>query len=105
MKYHNIDTKKCLMRSLMFPIFMYASEYWTLKKSDLCKIDSFEMTCWRRMVRIPWIDRQTNQSMINKLQIKDGLNMVIKCRIMTFSRHTIRRDCLEKHTSSQCYWS
>lgn len=65
----HVETKKRLMKSLVFSVFMYASECWIIKKVDLRRIDSFEMTCWRRMLRIPWTARRTNQS--KELKIKE----------------------------------
>lgn len=99
-KSHDIatETKIRLVRSLVFPVLLYGAECWTLKESDKRAVDVFEMYCWRRMLRIPWTARRTNQSIIEQLNIKKRLRTVVSERIAAFFGHIIRRDGLEKLT-------
>lgn len=86
------NTKMGLVRSLVFSIFSYGSESWTLKASDRRRIDAFEMWCWRRMLRIPWTARRTNVSILNELNIQDRLSTICRRRILQYFGHITRRD-------------
>jgi hypothetical protein len=99
-KSHEIttDTKMRLVRSLVFPVFTYASECWTLTEKDKKNIDVFEMYCWRRMLRIPWVARRTNESILDQLNIKKRLRTQISEQIISYFGHVLRRNGLEKLT-------
>lgn len=86
------NTKKVLLSTLVFPIFAYGSESWTIKTADRRRIDAFEMWCWRRMLRIPWTDYRTNTSILNELRIKDRLSTICRRRILQFFGHISRRE-------------
>lgn len=92
------NTKARLVRTLIFSIFLYGVETWTIKESERKKIDAFEMWCWRRMLRIPWTAKRANVSILNELSIKDRLSTTCYRRILQFFGHIARRDpdCLEK---------
>ena len=62
-----LPTKFCLVRALVFPVFMYGCESWTVKKAEHRKIDAFELWCWRRLLRIPWTARRSNQSILKEI--------------------------------------
>ena len=62
-----LPTKFCLVRALVFPVFMYGCESWTVKKAEHRKIDAFELWCWRRLLRIPWTARTSNQSILKEI--------------------------------------
>ena len=57
-------TKLCLVKALVFPVFMYGCESWTVKKAEHRRIDAFELWCWRRLLRVPWTSRRSNQSIL-----------------------------------------
>ena len=62
-----LPTKVCLVKALVFPVVMYGCESWTVKKSECRKIDAFELWCWRRLLRVPWIARRSNQSILKEI--------------------------------------
>ena len=62
-----LPTKVCLVKAMVFPVVMYGCESWTVKKAEHWKIDAFELRCWRRFLRIPWISRRSNQSILKKI--------------------------------------
>lgn len=94
----SLNTKTRLVRSLVFSIFLYGSECWTLKKADKQKIDAFEMFCWRRMLRVSWTEKRTNQSILHQLRIKKRLSIVVAEKIAKFFGHVVRRNGLERLT-------
>ena len=57
-----LPTKVCLVKAMVFPVVMYGCESWTVKKAEHQRIDAFELWCWRRLLRVPWITRRSNQS-------------------------------------------
>ena len=57
-----LPTKVCLVKAMVFPVVMYGCESWTIKKAERRKIDAFELWCWRRLLRVPWTARRSNQS-------------------------------------------
>ena len=57
-----LPTKVCLVKAMVFPVVMYGCESWTIKKTEQQKIDAFELWCWRRLLRVPWTERRSNQS-------------------------------------------
>ncbi|VEN36712.1 unnamed protein product [Callosobruchus maculatus] len=95
---HNITkaTKMSLVQSLVFSIFLYASETWTVKKADRARIDSFEMWMWRRMLRIPYTVHRTNVSILDELGNPKRLSSIVSMRMLTFFGHIHRSDNMEK---------
>lgn len=81
-----------LMRALVFSIFLYGAETWTLRATDRRKIDAFEMWCWRRMLRIPWTARRTNISILRELVVRTRLSSICLQRALQFFGHIARRD-------------
>ena len=59
-----LSTKVCLVKATVFPVVMYGCESWTIKKAEHRKIDVFELWCWRRLLRVPWTARRSNQSIL-----------------------------------------
>ena len=62
-----LPTKVRLVKAMVFPVVMYGYESWTVKKAELRKIDAFELWCWRRLLRIPWTARRSNQSILKEI--------------------------------------
>ena len=60
-------TKVCLVKAMVFPIVMYGCESWTIKKAERLRIDAFELWCWRRLLRVPWTARRSNQSILKEI--------------------------------------
>ena len=89
-------TKVCLVKAMVFPVVMYGCESWTVKKAECQNIDAFEVWCWRRLLRVPWTARRSNQSI---LKINPGISlegMMLKLKLQYFGHLMRRVDSLEK---------
>ena len=62
-----LPTKVCIVKAMIFPVVMYGCESWTIKKAEHQRIDAFELWCWRRLLRVPWTTRRSNQSILKKI--------------------------------------
>ena len=62
-----MPTKVCIVKAMVFPVVMYGCESWTIKKAEHGRIDAFELWCWRRLLRVPWIARRPNQSILKEI--------------------------------------
>ena len=62
-----LPTKVCLVKTIVFPVVMYGCESWTIKKAEHQRIDAFELRCWRRLLRVPWTTRRSNQSILKDI--------------------------------------
>ena len=91
-----LPTKVLLVKAMIFPVVMYGCESWTVKKAERCRIDAFELWCWRRLLRVPWTARRSNQSI---LKITPGISlerMMLKLKLQYFGHLMQRVDSLEK---------
>ena len=91
-----LPTKVHLVKAMVFPIVMYACESWTVKKAECQRIDTSEVWCWRRLLRVPWTARRSNQSI---LKISPGISLeglMLKLKLQYFGRLMRRVDSLEK---------
>ena len=68
-----LPTKVCLVKALVFPLVMYGYESWTIKKAEHQGIDAFELWCWRRLLRVPWRARRSNQSVLKEINLDYSL--------------------------------
>ena len=76
-----LPTKFCLIKAMVFPVVMYGCENWTVKKAECQKIDAFELWCWRRLLRVPWTARRSNQSILKEISPEcslEGLMLKLK---------------------------
>ena len=76
-----LPTKVCLVRAMVFPIVMYGCESWTIKKAERQRIDAFELWCWRRLLRVPWTARRSNQSILKEISPEyslEGLKLKVR---------------------------
>ena len=92
-----LPTKVRLVKAMVFPVFMYGCEGWTVKKAECWRIDAFELWCWRRLLRIPWTARRSNQSILK--EINPGISwegMMLKLKLQYFGHLMWRVDSLEK---------
>ncbi|PZC84789.1 hypothetical protein B5X24_HaOG203779 [Helicoverpa armigera] len=85
-------TKIRLMRTLVFPIFLYAAETWTVRELEKGKIDALEMWCWRKMLGISWTEFRTNVSILQELGVTRRLSTIVQTRILQYFGHVSRRD-------------
>ena len=92
-----LPTKVRLVKAMVFPVVMHGCESWTVKKADCRRIDAFELWCWRRLLRVPWTARKSNQSTLKEISPGCSLEgMMLKLKLQYFG-HLIRRvDSLEK---------
>ena len=90
-------TKVRLVKAMVFPVVMYGCESWTIKKAECQRIDGFELWCWRRLLRVPWAARRSNQSILKEISPGFSLEgLMLKLKLQYFG-HLIRRvDSLEK---------
>ncbi|KAJ8724798.1 hypothetical protein PYW07_015756 [Mythimna separata] len=88
----SVKTKTKLVRTLVFSIFSYGAETWSLKAADRKRIDAFEMWCWRKMLRIPWTAFRTNVSILKELKISSRLSSECLRRILKYFGHIARKD-------------
>ena len=90
-----LPTKVHLVKAMVFPVVMYGCESWTKKKAECRRIDAFELWCWRRLLRVPWTARRSNQSILNEISPEYSLEGLM-LKVQYFG-HLIRRtDSLEK---------
>ena len=76
-----LPTKVCLVKNMVFPVVMYGYESWTIKKVECQRIDDFELLCWRRLLRVPWTVRRSNQSILKEISLGcslEGLMLNLK---------------------------
>ena len=90
-------TKVHLVKAMIFPVVMYRCEKWTIKKAEYRRIDAFELWCWRRLLRVPWTARRSNQSILKEISPEYSLEgLMLKLKLQYFG-HLIRRaDSFEK---------
>ena len=91
-----LSIKVCLVKAMVFPVVMYGCESWTIKKAECWKIDAFEVWCWRRLLRVPWTARKSNQSI---LKISPGCSLeglILKLKLQYFGHLMWRADSFEK---------
>ena len=87
----------CLVKAMVFPVVMYGCESWTIKKSERRTINAFELWCWRRLLRVPWTARRSNQSMLKEISPGISLEgMMLKLKLQYFGHLMQRADSLEK---------
>ena len=89
--------KVCLVKAMDFPVVMYRCESWTVKKAEHRRIDAFELWCWRRLLRVPWTARRSNQSILKDISPGISLEgMMLKLKLQYFGHLMRRVDSLEK---------
>ena len=92
-----LPTKVRLVKAMVFPVVMYGCESWTVKKAECRRIDAFELWCWRRLLRVPWTARRSNQSILKDLSPGCSLEgMMLKLKLQYFGHLMRRVDSLEK---------
>ena len=92
-----LPTKVCLVKAMVFPVVMYECENWTIKKAERQRIDAFEVWCWRRLLKVPWTARRSNQSILKEISPGISLKgMMLKLKLQYFGHLMQRVDSLEK---------
>ena len=92
-----LSTKVLLVKAMVFPVVMYVCESWTVKKAECQRIDAFELWCWRRLLRVPWTARRSNQSILKETSPECSLEgLMLKLKLQYFGHLMQRVDSLEK---------
>ena len=92
-----LPTKVCLVKAMVFPVVIYGCESWTRKKAERRRIDALELWCWRRLLRVPWTARRSNQSILKVISPGCSLEgMMLKLKLQYFGHFRGRVDSLEK---------
>ena len=91
-----LPTKFCLVKTMVFPVVMYGRESWTIKKAERWRINAFELWCWRRLLRVPWNARRSNQSILKEIGPECSLEgLMLKLKLQYFDHLMWRADSLE----------
>ena len=92
-----LSTKVHLSKAIVFPVVMYGCESWTIKKAEHRRIDAFELWCWRRLLKVPWTARRSNQSILQEISPEYSLEgLMLKLKLQYFGHLMRRADSLEK---------
>ena len=92
-----MPTKVCLVKAMVFPVVMYGCESWTVKNAEHRRTDAFELWYWRRLLRVPWTARRSNQSILKEISLKYSLEgLMLKLKLQYFGHQIQRTDSFEK---------
>ena len=92
-----LSTKVCLVKAMVFPVVMCGCESWTIKRAEHWRIDAFELWCWRRLLRVPWTARRSNQSILKEISPGCSLEgLILKLNLQYFGHLVRRADSFEK---------
>ena len=92
-----LTTKVHLVKGIIFPVVMYGCESWTIKKAECWRIDAFELWCWRRLLRVPWTAKRSNQSILKEISPEYSLErLMLKLKLQSSGHLMQRTDSLEK---------
>ena len=92
-----LPIKVSLVKAMVFPVVMYGCESWTIKKSERRRIDAFELWCWRRLLKVPWTGRRSNQSILKEINPECSLEgLILKLKLQYFGHLMQRTDSVEK---------
>ena len=92
-----LPTKVRLVKAMVFPVVMYGCESWTIKKAEHRRVDAFELWCWRRLLRVPWTERRSNQSILKEISPGCSLEgLMLKLKLQYFGHLMQRVDSVEK---------
>ena len=92
-----LPTKVHVVKAMVFPVVMYGCESWTIKKAEHQRIDAFELFCWRRLFRVPWTARRSNQSILKEISTEYSLEgLMLKLKRQYFGHLMERTDSIEK---------
>ena len=93
----SLPTKVHIVKTVVFPVVMCGCESWTIKKVECQRIDAFELWCWRRLLRVPWTEKRSNQSILKEINLEYSLEgLMLKLKLQYFGHLMQRADSLEK---------
>ena len=100
-----MPTKVCLVKAMVFPVVVYGCESWTTKKAEYRRIDVFELWCWRRLLRVPWTARRSNQSILKEISPGCSLEgLMLKLKLQSFGHLIQRADSFWKDSDTRKDW-
>ena len=86
-----MPTKVCIVKAMVFPVVMYGYESWTMKKDEHQRTDAFELWCWRRLLRVPWTTRRSNQSVLKEINPEYSLEgLMLRLKLQYFGHLMLR---------------
>ena len=92
-----LPTKVCIVKAMIFPVVRYRCESWTIKKTEGWRTDGFELWCWRRLLRVPWTERRSKQSILKEINPEYSLEeLMLKLKLQNFGHLMWRTESLEK---------
>ena len=92
-----LPTKIGIVKAMVFPVVMYGCESWTIKQGECQRLDAFELWCWRRLLKVPWTARGSNQSILREINAKYSLGgLMLKLKLQYFGHLMLTSDPLEK---------
>ena len=92
-----LSTEVCLVKAMVFPVVMYGCESWSIEKAEHQRIDAFELWCWKRLLRVPWIARRSNQPILKQISPRCSLEgLMLKLKLQSFGHLMRRADSSEK---------
>ena len=92
-----LSRKVCTVKAPVFPVVIYGCKSWTIKKAERWRIDAFELQCWRKLLRVPWTAKRSNQSIIKEISVEYSLEgLMLKLKLQSFGHPMWRTDSLEK---------
>ena len=92
-----LPTKVCLVKAMVFSVVMYGCDRWTIKKAECRRIDAFELWCWRRLLRVPWTARRSNQSILKRISPECSLEgLILRLKLQYFGHLMQRAGSFEK---------
>ena len=103
-----LPTKVCLVKAMVFPVVMYGYECWTVKKAECRRIDAFELWCWRRLLRVPWTARRSNQSILKDISPSNEYSGLMSFRIDWLDLLAVQgtlKSLLQHHRSTHQFFS
>ena len=100
-----LTTKVCLVKAMVFPVVMYGHESWTIKKTEYPRIDSFELWCWRRLLRVPWTARRSNQPILKEINPEYSLEgLMLNLKLQFFGPPDTKSQLIRKYHDARKYW-
>ena len=100
-----LSTKVCLVKAMVFPVVMYGCESWIIKKAECQRLDAFELWCWRRLLRVPWTARRSNQSILKEISPRCPLEgLMLKLKLQYFGHLTLKSWLIWKYPDAGKDW-
>ena len=94
---HYFAYKVCIVKAMVFPVVVYEFESWTIKKAEHQRTDAFKLWCWRKLLRVPWTTRRSNQSILKEINLKYSLEgLILKLKLQYFGHMMSRANSLQK---------